>query len=112
MCRKKTYDRWVNSLSNDFENYRINAQLKAKYKITIEDYNKLKEASNNTCYVCSQPETRINQRTGKIDRLAVDHDHKTGKVRGLLCNKHNVALGLIDDNIEVLKKMIDYLNRS
>jgi len=47
-----------------------------------------------------------------IIKLAVDHDHKTGKVRGLLCNKHNKMLGYANDNIEILLKASDYLRSS
>jgi hypothetical protein len=42
-------------------------------------------------------------------RLAIDHDHETGRVRGLLCQQCNTALGLFKDQVELLKKAIDYL---
>lgn len=46
---------------------------------------------------------------GKTARMAIDHDHDTGKVRGLLCSNCNTGLGLFEDNIEQLKTAIDYL---
>ena len=45
-------------------------------------------------------------------RLYVDHCHKTGKIRGLLCNSCNTALGLLKDDISLFKRSIDYLNKN
>lgn len=44
--------------------------------------------------------------------LAIDHDHKTGKIRGLLCTRCNTAIGLLNDNIDFLRRAIMYLNSS
>jgi len=49
------------------------------------------------------------QLCGKKCEVTVDHDHKTGKIRGFLCQPCNSALGMAKDNIELLQKMIDYL---
>jgi len=62
---------------------------------------------NNVCAICSNPETSKRYRS-----LSVDHDHSTGKIRGLLCSNCNRALGLLKDDILVLKKAIDYLNEN
>jgi len=53
-----------------------------------------------TCEIC-----------GGAIRIAYDHDHQTGKFRGWLCMKCNIALGLVNDDIELLKKMIAYLQK-
>lgn len=53
------------------------------------------------CAICGEPE-------GK-DRLVVDHDHTTGKVRGLLCRTHNVGLGHFGDSTALLQAAINYL---
>ena len=58
------------------------------------------------CEVCGELE--INLKKG----LCCDHDHKTGNFRGWICGKCNMALGLTKDNIEILNKLIDYLNKN
>lgn len=76
----------------------------AAYGLTIEQYGSMVKAQNNTCSICSKPEL-IQQ------RLSVDHDHVTGKVRGLLCSLCNRALGGFKDNQTILMAAINYLNR-
>lgn len=74
------------------------------YGITLEDYNEKLIEQNNKCKICNQENT--------FDRygvLAVDHDHSTGKIRGLLCYKCNVGLGNFNDNKQLLEKAINYL---
>lgn len=71
------------------------------YKITSHEYLRILERQNGTCAICFQND-------GKR-RLAVDHCHKTGKVRGLLCVKCNTALGKFGDNITLLQRAIYYL---
>jgi len=68
------------------------------------------EKQGGVCAVCKRPETARNQYG--IKRLAVDHDHETGKVRGLLCSKCNTGLGALDDNTGRLQACINYLNKS
>ena len=60
------------------------------------------EEQNGGCWICGK------QPTGKR-ALDIDHDHKTGKVRGLLCSNHNRAIGLLGDDIRALVKALDYL---
>ena len=55
---------------------------------------------------------KCNKETGKLKRLAVDHCHETGKVRGLLCFHYNSSLGKFKDSIELLQNAIDYLKDS
>jgi hypothetical protein len=79
----------------------------SRYKITLEEYRSLCGAQNDLCAICSRPETRkIN---GRVTALSVDHDHATGKVRGLLCHGCNVGLGGFRDQPELLVKAINYL---
>lgn len=82
------------------------ARLKRKYNLAREDYETLIESQNNCCKICGLPAKNNTQ-----GKLYVDHCHTTGKVRGLLCMKCNTALGLLNDNKELLKEMIDYLDR-
>lgn len=72
--------------------------LRVRYGITQQDYDNILIKQKGTCAICSN-----------ITRLAVDHDHKTGKIRGILCFKHNTSLGHFNDSIEELEKAIKYL---
>ncbi len=83
-----------------------NAHLKSRYGITINDYNCLLEKQNKKCAICDMT---LNSNS-KTKHLCVDHDHKTGKVRGLLCGNCNRLLGNAKDNVEILQKAIEYLN--
>lgn len=84
-------------------------RLRRTYGLSLIAYNDMISNQNNSCAICNQLETAKDSRRGKIKDLAVDHNHKTGKVRGLLCQKHNQGLGLFDDSIELLENAIKYL---
>jgi len=81
--------------------------LRKTYRMTEQDYQKLFDAQGGVCAVCSRPETAT--RAGKAMSLAIDHDHETGKVRGLLCGRCNTAIGLMSDSPEVLTKAAAYI---
>jgi cytochrome c peroxidase len=78
------------------------AELKRLYGITLEDYADMFSKQNGVCAICKEECT-----TKKS--LSVDHSHKTGKVRGLLCNGCNTSLGRFKDDVVVLKAAIKYL---
>jgi hypothetical protein len=86
-----------------------NRNLKFNYGIDLDIYYALLEKQNNKCAIC---ETTENNVTG--DRVhwnfAVDHNHDTGKVRGLLCNQCNRAIGMLKDDAALLRKAADYLD--
>ncbi len=81
--------------------------LLLKYNITEEAYRVLDESQNFRCRTCGLHKTET--RYGVLD---VDHDHKTGQIRGLLCSACNKALGLIKENPTTLLRMIQYLKRN
>jgi len=72
------------------------------YGITSEQYEALYEAQGGVCYICERA-------TGKTRRLAVDHDHKTGYVRGLLCKPCNSILAHLRDSIDAANRVVNYL---
>src|SRR5690242_4430850 len=76
-----------------------------KYGITVGMYHMMLIKQQGLCRICNGPPI------GKI-RLSVDHDHKTGKVRGLLCDKCNQAIGAFNENTSIMQQAIDYLNRA
>ena len=84
---------------------RFESHLKYTYNLKLEDYNKMLEDQNYKCNICGSS----NSSTSQHDRLVVDHNHKTGKIRGLLCDKCNRALGLFCDSKELLEKAIQHL---
>ena len=76
--------------------------LKRKYAITPKDYTLMLEEQDSKCFICLTPaKTPIS--------LFVDHNHDTGKVRGLLCHPCNSALGLLKDDPTVLARAVTYL---
>ena len=83
-------------------------QLKMSFGITIDDYYEMLEIQKGVCAICGEKEKSKTDR-GKLKALSVDHNHKTGKVRGLLCYKCNHLLGNAQDDIEVLNSAIKYL---
>jgi len=89
---------------NHFKNRdRVSAQrMKRKYGITLEGFNAMLGAQSGSCAVC-----QIAPLPGK--KLVVDHNHKTGKIRGLLCYQCNSAVGLCKDNPSILRRAAQYL---
>ena len=73
------------------------------YGITLVEYDAMLALQGGVCKVCGGPPY------GKGGRYHVDHDHVTGKIRGILCHKCNVALGMVQDKVEHLKALIAYL---
>lgn len=84
--------------------------LKYLYGMTIEDYEHLLYSQDGVCAICGKPETELHN-DGGSKSLTVDHNHKTGKVRGLLCGRCNRVLGLLNDDYELLKSCLDYLEK-
>lgn len=80
-----------------------------KYGINLNEYNLLLQKQNGKCAICktSNPKGR-----GKNRKFAVDHCHITNKVRGLLCPMCNTAIGLLQDNIEIIENAKQYIIRS
>ena len=84
-----------------------NESYKRLYGITEEDYLRMLKEQNEVCKICLKPETA--KAKDKVKRLSVDHCHTTGKVRGLLCDNCNKALGCFKDSISNLENAIKYL---
>lgn len=83
--------------------------IKQNYGLTLEQYDAMVAAQNGLCAICDRPERA--QRQGKVMRMPVDHCHKTGRIRALLCHSCNRALGLLGDDVDLLRKAIEYLLR-
>jgi len=96
-CRNKRY-------STRYSKHYRDAALKKKYNLEPGEYDAMLHAQNGVCKICKSSDT------GRGDQwFVVDHCHETNKVRGLLCNTCNRALGLFKDNISYLEQAILYL---
>lgn len=81
---------------------RRNNKIKKLYNISIDEYDNLYKNQIGGCLICHT----------KHDRLHIDHCHNTGKVRGLLCSKCNMAIGLFNDDIKLLQETIKYISKN
>lgn len=101
-CYRYVASLWV---SRGADAKKANAYYRKLYKLTLEKYGRLFFAQCGVCAICSEP--------AAPDRaLVVDHDHDTGKVRGLLCGTCNSAIGLLRDDTEVIVQAALYLYRT
>ena len=102
--RKRRRHLWNSEKSFKERNptYHRNHRLQREYGITNKDYEVMVENQNGFCAICkTKPKTL----------LCVDHNHKTGEVRGLLCNDCNSGIGFLKDNISILESAIEYLRK-
>lgn len=74
-----------------------------RYGITLEEYEAMYEKQEGKCFICRIPSEQLNR------PLNVDHCHITGKVRKLLCGNCNSAIGLVEEDIDTINRLIDYL---
>lgn len=88
-----------------------NYSLSKSYVISIEKYEEMLREQNNVCAVCGLPPESVTTKTGEVRKLCVDHDHKTGAVRSLLCQNCNIVLGHIEANPERVHLLCEYLKR-
>ena len=80
------------------------ARLLCSWGVTLEEYISMLKNQKRRCAICGTTKMDNGRRN-----FCVDHNHKTGKVRGLLCGKCNKGLGLFKDSISILEKAISYL---
>lgn len=85
----------------------LDRQYRYNYGTDGETYKRLFKEQQGKCAVCGKIETRIHK--GKVMRLSIDHCHKTGEIRGLLCRECNLALGHMEDDIERIQALLRYL---
>jgi hypothetical protein len=103
---KNAYNR--HHRANNLERYR-DGELRRTFGITLADYNELLKDQDGVCAICAQPETAIRQ--GRVLPLAVDHNHKTGAPRGLLCTACNIGIGSLAESEERLDAAKAYLQK-
>lgn len=92
-CKQRRYRTW-----DKHQQTHLERNLWRKYGITIAELHELREAHEYACAICR-----------RRARLVVDHDHKTGKIRGLLCHKCNIRVGLVERVEPMYDKIQAYL---
>ena len=98
--------------NRDFPDIIRDQNLRKKFNITIDEYDLMMEEQEGTCAICNRKEVRKNMYG--IKRLSVDHNHITGKVRGLLCNDCNQGIGFLrsDEGVDLLLSAVEYMRRN
>tara|TARA_R100000365_G_C2732526_1_gene62509 strand:- start:268 stop:669 length:402 start_codon:yes stop_codon:yes gene_type:complete len=102
-CSKSCYTEYRKNNAGDAKELNKKHQRKFRYNLTEEQFKNMIIDCNNKCTICEQSFNDI--------KMCIDHSHDTGKVRGLLCDDCNKALGLFKDSTVNLKNAIDYLKR-
>lgn len=97
--RRKTY--YKSDKGRDYN-------LRQNHDLTLEEFNLMLFQQAGVCAICHGPETMIDGYTGKPRPLSVDHDHQTGRIRGLLCNKCNTMLGRIETHQKWFDAILKY----
>lgn len=92
-----------------FPLYETNRYLLRRYGITLDQYRDKLTQQGGVCAICLAPETAVDAKINGIKSLAVDHCHKTKKVRGLLCFRCNSVIGKVEERADLLAKASAYL---
>ena len=80
-----------------------NRYIAQTYKVTKEQYDALLASQGGFCAICGGPPDRL--------FYCIDHSHKTGKIRGLLCHKCNSGIGMFQECLANIKKAVEYIER-
>lgn len=99
-CNKERAIAWRKNNMARFLEIKRASNRKKRYGISIETYNRMLIEQKGECKICKS----------KFRNLQIDHDHSTGKIRGLLCNPCNRILGMAKDSTLILASAIQYLS--
>lgn len=108
--QKEYLNRWAREDRINHPLKHKDRSLRKQFGIGLEEYQKKVEEQNGKCSICGEEESNYNKNGHKIS-LSVDHCHKTGTIRSLLCKKCNTGLGSFKDSQELLLKAIEYLKK-
>jgi hypothetical protein len=111
-CKRcKERNRLRHAKLDDEQRTRVRSMyLLRTYGIDLATFDAMLERQGGVCAICKEPETRVSK--GNVTPLSVDHDHQTGRVRGLLCFACNSGLGRLGDTVQGLRAALEYLERS
>lgn len=112
--RKKTALKYYSAVRKHYYSNRDKMKkyyLSKRYNISIEKYDSMYDTQCGKCAICGKDILHISSLKNVKESAAVDHCHKTGEVRGLLCKNCNTGLGMFCDSVENLKNAIIYLQK-
>lgn len=95
-------DKKPRSRGPEYKRYMKDYNLKAKYNLTIEEFEALAESQGGACAICGDEDKELH----------VDHDHESGRVRGLLCGWCNRGIGLLKEDKSILLMAVIYLEKT
>lgn len=93
--------------TNKYKQYQRLKYRQSRYRLSIKDFNKLLTQQDSRCKICSKEFDKTD-----MHDTCIDHDHITNSIRGLLCRKCNVALGMFNDSVINLVNAIKYLEEA
>ena len=114
-CKAMFQKRWVNKNPLESRQYWAKYQMMYKYKMTPDEWLWMYKEQSGKCNIEGCEKTSHNRwwDQGKLDGLVVDHCHKTGRVRGLICTPHNTLIGWIEKlgytTLNALSPTMEYL---
>jgi len=99
---KKRYS----NLSPEEKKLRLRKQHVATYGLTLEQYDSMLENQDGLCAICGKKSSHSHHKN-----LCIDHNHETGKIRGLLCDLCNKGIGCLRDDVDLLRSAVLYLEK-
>ena len=102
-CHAEQHKIWKQKNRSSESRYEWEYTLNSRYGITVEKYEEMLISQRHMCAICGISQSKLK------NLLSVDHCHKTGKVRGLLCSTCNWAIGAFKDDVNVILRAHDYL---
>lgn len=110
--REYSHSNWLKRKeSGEHRRVSYKYQLNKNYNLSVHQFNEMYRGQSGACLICGKTLENIFLLVKGV-RLAIDHCHKTGKVRGMLCNNCNSGIGKLNDDIEMLEKAIWYLKEN
>ncbi len=103
------YRKWAENSRKRQGQLRNTKEVCRRFDIPVEWYYEKLKKQNGLCQICGKQETRKSRTEGKTCALVIDHCHRTGKLRDLLCHNCNVGIGVFNDSIDILRRAITYL---
>lgn len=99
-CRERRAKWWKSARGKRSS---ANSKLKARFGLSIDEYEELLAKQEGKCKICGALRSSLGH------RLAVDHNHETGEIRGLLCKSCNIGIGNLQDDPELCERAAVYL---